>query len=99
MRRVKKEDQISVRLDDRLRASLDAIKEKYGYSTDSDALRGLIVLIHNKNIIAAEVEGRVVTTLRPYIEEQMRECGRSEENKDLVRALVDEILHEETDEV
>ena len=98
MKRVKKEDQISVRLDERSRASLEAIKEKYGFATDTDALRGLITLIHTKNVIAAEVEGRVVATLRPYIEEQMREYGRTEDYEDLVRALVDKILHEEIGE-
>lgn len=98
MKRAKKEDQISVRLDSKMRDSLDEIKEKYGFLTDSDALRGLIMLVRNKDFIASEVEGRVVATLRPYIQEQMREYGRTEEYKDLVRALVDEILHEEMGE-
>jgi len=91
----RKDDQISVRLDATLRAALEDIKTEYGFATDSDAIRGMIVLFWNKNVIAAEVEGRVMATLRPYIQEQMQEYGRTEEYKDLVRALVDEILHEE----
>lgn len=95
MGRAKKEDQISVRLDSKLRASLDEIKEEYGYLTDSDALRGLISLVHNKNIIAAEVEGRVRSSLRSFVEERIREYNNTEEYKDLVRALMDEVIAED----
>jgi len=95
MGRAKKEDQISVRLDPKLRASLEEIKEEYGYLTDSDAIRGLIQLVHNKNIIASEVEGRVRASLRSLVEEHIRECVGTKEYRDLVRAIVDEVLNEE----
>lgn len=95
MGRAKKEDQISVRLDPKLRASLEEIKEEYGYLTDSDAIRGLIQLVHNKDIIASEVEGRVRASLRSLVEEHIRECVGTKEYRDLVRAIVDEVLNEE----
>lgn len=98
MGRVKKEDQISVRLDSKLRASLDEIKEVYGYLTDSDALRGLIQLVHNKNIIAAEVEGRLLERIVPTLEARMKEYYLTEEFKDLIRALMDEIVAEEPED-
>jgi len=89
--RGKREDRIDVRIDERTRAAFEAVKEIYGFKTDADAIRGIIAILHNREKTIAEIEGR----LRPYIQEQMREYGRSEENKDLVRALVDEILREE----
>ncbi len=94
----RKDDQISVRLDAGLRAALEDIKQEYGYTTDSDAIRGLIMLIANKNIIAAEVDGRVRASLRHCIKEEIREYGSTQEYRELVRALVDEILHEEVGE-
>lgn len=95
----RKDDQISVRLDAGLRKALEDIKREYGYTTDSDAIRGLIMLIANKSIIAAEVEGRVRASLRSCVEEEIREHCSTREYRDLVRALVDEILHEEIDAV
>lgn len=58
----------------------------------------MIAILKNRERTVAEVEGRVIASLRPYIREQMREYGRTEDYKDLVRALVDEILHEEIEE-
>ena len=91
----KKEDKVEVRIDERTRAAFEEVKEIYGFKSDADALRGLIAILKNREKTVAEVEGRVVATLRPCIREQVREYGRTEECKDLVRALVDEILHEE----
>lgn len=92
-----KEDRIHVRIDERTRAAFEAVKEIYGFKTDADAIRGLIAILLNREKTLAEVEGRVVWALRPYIQEQMREYGRTEEYKDLVRALVDEVLKEKID--
>jgi len=87
----KKEDKIEVRIDERTRAAFEEVKEIYGFKSDADAMRGIIAILHNREKTIAEIEGR----LRPYIQEQMWEYGRSEENKDLVRAVVDEVLKEE----
>jgi hypothetical protein len=95
MGRAKKEDQISVRLDPKLRASLEEIKEKYGYLTDSDALRGLIQLIHNKDIIASEVEGRLLENLIPILEARLKKHYASDEFKELIRSIMDEVITDE----
>lgn len=91
--RGKREDWIDARIDERTRAAFEEVKEIYGFKTDADAIRGLISILHNREKTIAEIEGR----LRPYIQEQVREYGRSEENKDLVRALIDDVLKEEID--
>ena len=90
MGRAKKEDQISVRLDPKLRASLEEIKEEYGYLTDSDAIRGLIQLVHNKDIIASEVEGRVLRTIIPIIEARLNEYHSSDDFKRRIWETIDE---------
>ena len=96
--RGKREDRIDARIDERTRAAFEAVKEIYGFKTDADAIRGIIAILYNREKTIVEVEGRVAATLRPYIQEQMREYGHTEEYKDLVRAIVDEILHEEIGE-
>ena len=95
--RGKREDRIDVRIDERTRAAFEEVKEFYGFKGDADAIRGMIAILKNREKTVAEVEGRVAATLRPYVEEQIREYGRTEEYKDLVRALVDEVLKEEID--
>lgn len=93
--RTQKEDRIHVRIDERTRSAFEEVKEIYGFKTDADAIRGMIAILNNREKTVAEMEGRVVAALRPYIEEQIRAYGSTEEYKDRVRALVDEILHEE----
>jgi len=84
-----------VRLDSHLRASLDSIKEEYGFSTDSDALRGLIVLIKNKEIIASEVEGRLLEKLIPILEARLKDYYTTDEFKGLIRSIMDEVINDE----
>jgi len=94
MKRVRKEDQFSVRLDGRLRIALDEIKEIYNYDSDPEAIRGLIRFHSNQERFISEIEGRLIEKLVPILEARLKEYYSTEEYKDLVRALMDEIIKE-----
>ena len=87
-----------MRIDERTRSAFEDVKELYGFKSDADAIRGMIAILYNREKTIAEVEGRVVAMLRPYVEERIQEYSDTEEYKNRVRALVDEILHEEMGE-
>ena len=87
-----------MRLDEKLRAALDVIKETYNFDTDPEAIRGLIRFHSNQDRLISEIEGRLLEMFIPILEVRMKAYYSTEEFKDLVRALVDEILHEEIGE-
>lgn len=93
--RAKREDRVDVRIDERTRAALEDVKEFYGFGTDADAIRGMIAITAGREKIIAEIEGRVMASLRPYIQEMIREYGSTEEYKARVRALIDEVTAED----
>lgn len=97
MKRARKEDQFSVRLDGRLRIALDEIKEIYKYDSDPEAIRGLIRFHSSQERFISEIEGRLIEKLVPILEARLNEYYSTEEYKDLVRALMDEIIKEEGD--
>lgn len=97
MKRARKEEQFSVRLDAKLRIALDEIKEIYKYDTDPEAIRGLIRLHSNQERFIAEIEGRLIGKLVPILETRLKEYYSTEEYKALIRALMDDILNEECD--
>lgn len=84
-----------MRIDERTRIALEEVKEFYGFGTDADAIRGMIALTRSREKMIAEMEGRLVAVLRPYIDERIREYGHSDEYKDLIRALMDEVIKDE----
>ena len=51
-----------------------------------------------KDRLISEIEGRLLEMFIPILEVRMKAYYSTEEFKDLVRALVDEILHEEIGE-
>jgi Arc/MetJ-type ribon-helix-helix transcriptional regulator len=95
MKRARKEEQFSVRLDEKLRIALDEIKETYKYDTDPEAIRGLIRFHSNRERFIAEIEGRLIEKLVPILETRLKEYYSTEEYKEVVRALMDEIIKEE----
>ena len=97
MKRARKEDQFSVRLDDRLRVALNEIKEIYNYDSDPEAIRGLIRFHSNQERFISEIEGRLIGKLVPILEARLKEYYTTEEYKNLIRALMDDILNEECD--
>ncbi len=99
VKRGKRVDRIDVRIDERTRETLERLKKDYGFKGDADAIRFLIAIAASRENIVAEVEGRVLALLRPYFEEWIREYGNTEVCKERVRALIDEILHDEVDAI
>jgi len=55
----------------------------------------LIVLIKNKEIIASEVEGRLLEKLIPILEARLKDYYTTDEFKGLIRSIMDEVINDE----
>ncbi len=90
-----KTEQINFRLDDTTRADLEKIKEIYGYPNDADAIRGMIKFLRNKEMLISEVEGRIFERIGPYFDTKFKSALHSDEFKEIIRDLMDEVIQEE----
>ena len=53
----RKTEKINVRVDESTRAAPESIKIAYGFSSDVNAIRGLITIAKNRGRLTTEVEG------------------------------------------
>lgn len=91
--------QIGVRLDRAMLVEIERIKQDMGYKTDSDAVRYLIAQYKTKETLIAEIEGRLLEKFIPILEARQKEYYSTEEYKNLIRALMDEVISENEDTV
>lgn len=88
-------DRVTARIDEGARKSLDEIKRKYNFGSDSEAIRGMINLLRNEDLLFAEIEGRITNRIIPIFELKLNETLRSEEFKELILQIVLEELDSE----
>lgn len=88
-----------MRLDESLRVALDKIKEIYNYDTDPEAIRGLIRFHSTQERFISEIEGRLLEKYIPILEARMKAYYSTDEFREIVRALMDEVIAESEEDV
>ena len=87
--------QVGVRLDEAMQADLDEIRQHFGFKNNSDAIRGLITIFKTKEILLAEIEGRLLEKFTPILEARLKDYYATDEFKELIRSIMDEVIKDE----